>query len=33
VLPRASPNQTFLAALHATEAVGRPVSNSLFFRL
>jgi len=27
VLPRASPNQAFLAALHATEAVGRPVSN------
>jgi len=27
VLPRASPNQTFLAALHATEAVGRPLSN------
>ena len=27
VLPRAAPNQAFLAALHATEAVGRPVSN------
>jgi ADP-ribosyl-[dinitrogen reductase] hydrolase len=27
VLPRASPNQTFLAALHAAEAVGRPRSN------
>jgi len=27
VLPRASPNQTFLAALHATEAVGRPRSD------
>lgn len=29
VLPRASPNQAFLAVLHATDAVGHRVSNQL----